>query len=105
MRAPPGFRGDDGGDNVIWKLKSAVNSLKQASSCFWTVVHSHLIKINFSFIDMGSMLIPKESGGGKKMLVCCYVDILLPVLLKSKEIGDVFLVDMRKRFFIGEGLR
>ncbi len=20
MRAPPGFRGDDGGDNVIWKL-------------------------------------------------------------------------------------
>jgi hypothetical protein len=102
MRAPPWFRGDDGGgDNVIWKLKSAVYSLKQASSCFWTVVHSHLVEIRFHPLTGDPCLFRKNLGGGNKMLVCCYVDDITCVV-ESKEIGDAFLVDMRERFFIGE---
>jgi hypothetical protein len=48
------------------------------------------------------MFIPKESGWWKEnMLVCCYVDDIT-YAVESKEIGDAFLMDMRKRFFIGE---
>jgi len=101
MKAPPGFRGDDGGDNVIWKLKSAVYGLKQASACFWTAVHSHLVEIGFHSLTGDPCLFQKNLGDGKKMLVCCYVDDIT-YAVESKEIGDAFLMDMRKRFFIGE---
>jgi hypothetical protein len=63
----PGFRGDDSGDNVIWKLKSAVYSLKQASACFWTAVHSHLVEIGFHSLTGDPCLFQKNLDGGKKI--------------------------------------
>jgi hypothetical protein len=41
----------------------------------------------------------KNLGGGKKMIVCCYVDDIT-YAVESKEIRDLFLHEMRQRFFI-----
>jgi hypothetical protein len=101
MKAPPGYRGAKDGHEVIWKLKSAVYGLKQASACFWTAVHQHLVKIGFHSLTGDPCLFQKNLGGGKKMLVCCYVDDIT-YAVENKEIGDAFLDDMRKRFFISE---
>jgi hypothetical protein len=95
MKAPPGYRGADDGQEPVWKLKKAVYGLKQASACFWTAVHQHLIKLGFHSLTGDPCLFQKNLGGGRKMLVCCYVDDIT-YAVESNEIGDAFLDDMRK---------
>jgi hypothetical protein len=74
MKASPGFRGADDGQEPVWKLKKALYGLEQAIACFWTVVHQHLVKLGFHSLTGDPCLFQKNLGGGKKMLVCCYVD-------------------------------
>jgi hypothetical protein len=45
-------------------------------------------------------LFQKNLGGGKKIIICCYVDDIT-YGVSDKEIGDEFLKEMRDRFFIG----
>jgi hypothetical protein len=101
MRAPPGFREGLGDQEVIWKLKSAVYGLKQASACFWTAVHQHLVKLGFHSLTGDPCIFQKNFEGGRKMIVCCYVDDIT-YAVDNKEVGDTFLNEMRQRFFISE---
>jgi hypothetical protein len=102
MQAPPGYREkDEDGFDVIWKLKKAVYGLKQASSCFWNAVNSHLVKLGFHSLTGDPCLFQKSLPNGKKIIVCCYVDDIT-YAVSDKETGDEFLSSMRDRFFIGK---
>ena len=101
MKAPAGYVNSKGETDVIFKLKRAVYGLKQASSCFWSAVNDHLVRIGFHSLTGDPCLFQKTLSNGKRILVCCYVDDITYAVEEAAD-GEAFLEEMRQRFFIGK---
>jgi len=102
MKCPPGYETyDEHGEEQVLELNSAVYGLKQASACFWTAVHTHLLKNGYTPTLGDPCLFSKIFENGKQIMVCCYVDDLT-YAAPDQETADLFLKTMRERFVIDE---
>jgi hypothetical protein len=73
MRAPPGYSSvNEGGEEEILELSSAIYGLKQSSACFWTAMNAHLVSKGFVSILGDPCLFKKKLADGKIILACTF---------------------------------
>jgi len=103
LRAPPGYnyKTADGEDEVL-ELSRAIYGIKQASSCFWEALSTHLLSLGHEPILGDPCLFRKVLPDGRILLTCTYVDDLITGVT-DPSMMDQFLGELRSRFVIEEG--
>nr|XP_027086538.1 uncharacterized protein LOC113708274 [Coffea arabica] len=76
IEQPPGYI-KVGNENKVFRLKKALNGLKQAPRAWYSRIETYFLKVGFIKCPYEHTMFVKIEDGGKLLIVCLYVDDLI----------------------------